>query len=142
MAKRREVDIVDVHVTSVTNVVDCFSQYPLLDGDKKYTVEVTEFTCPLAGQGPLPSNEKPGAEYIFDIRRKLVGVAINHNSTSLTTLPAPLGDPLRYANNHVYAPGVFTDNVIRFKKKFTAFEVHSPPEADFWACTDRFLLIL
>ena len=49
MTRRREVDIIDAHVTSTSNVVDVFSQYPLLDGDKRYTVEITEFTCPLAG---------------------------------------------------------------------------------------------
>ena len=55
MAKTREVDIVDCQITSISNVVDALSQYPLLDGDKKYTVELTEFVSPLAGHGPLPT---------------------------------------------------------------------------------------
>jgi len=50
-----EIDIVDVHVTSVSEKVDAFTQYPLLDGSKKYTVEITEFVCPLAGQDALPN---------------------------------------------------------------------------------------
>ena len=40
-------DVVDVHVTSETGLVDTFSQYPLLDGTKKYYVALTEFVCPL-----------------------------------------------------------------------------------------------
>ena len=115
MKKNRELDVIDVHVTSNSNVVDCFSQYPLLDGDKKYTIEVTEFCCPLAGNGPLPLRELTGAEYLFEIRRKTVGAAPGHISTSLTTLPAPLGDPDRYAPAHVYAPGQFTDDNVIFK---------------------------
>ena len=114
---KREVDIVDAHVTSNSNVVDVFSQYPLLDGDRQYTVEVTEFTCPLAGQGPLPAVERVGAEFILEVRRKLIGDFVLQNTTSLTMLPAPLGDPLRYAAApHVYAPGTFTDDVTIFKK--------------------------
>ena len=48
-------DVVDVHVTSQTDRVDAFSQYDLLDGQRKYTVELTEFVSPLAGHGALPS---------------------------------------------------------------------------------------
>ena len=86
----REVDIVDVHLNSVTNIVDAFSQYPLLDGDKKgYTVQVTEFVTPLAGQPPLPLNAN-----LFEIRRKRLtadNVPPGNDNTRLTTLPAPLG---------------------------------------------------
>ena len=116
MTRRREVDIIDAHVTSTSNVVDVFSQYPLLDGDKRYTVEITEFTCPLAGQGPLPETERVGAEFILEVRRKVVGTHLFTNANSLTTLPAPLGDPDRYAPNHVYQPGSFTDDAVIFKK--------------------------
>ena len=48
-------DTVDVHVTSQTYRVDAILQDPLLDGQKRYTVEVTEFTCPLSSESPLPA---------------------------------------------------------------------------------------
>ena len=40
-------DRLDIHLDSNTPVIDAFSQYPLLDGSKKYTVEVTSFACPM-----------------------------------------------------------------------------------------------
>ena len=46
-------DIVDVHVTSQKHLVDAILEHPLLDGQKKYTIEVTEFTVPLGGEPPL-----------------------------------------------------------------------------------------
>ena len=113
----REVDVVDVHVTSSSNVVDAFSQYPLLAGDRKYTVEITEFVCPLAGQGPLPPAQR--IPTILEVRRKrLTGqnIGVLNQNSSLTTLLAPLGDPARGAPApHVYAPGRFTDDVVQFK---------------------------
>ena len=115
MAKIREVDIVDVHVTSVSNV-DCFSQYPLLDGDKKYTCEITEFVCPLAGQGPLPAN----TPNMFEIRRKRVtadNVAAGHDGSRLTTLTAPLGGP----------GGAFNYTNVRFTKTAQSNAHHCIP---------------
>ena len=109
----REVDIVDVHVTSQENVVDAFSQYPLLDGDKNYTVEVTEFVCSLAGQGPLQSSDLP---FFTVYRKNHHGTHGNEPSTSLTTLPAPLGDPQKGAAGHDYVPGKFIDDNVQFKK--------------------------
>ena len=109
----REVDIVDVHVTSQENVVDAFSQYPLLDGDKNYTVEVTEFVCSLAGQGPLQSSDLP---FFTVYRKNHYGAHGNEPSTSLTTLPAPLGDPDKHVGGHNYVPGKFIDANVSFKK--------------------------
>ena len=109
MSKIREVDIVDVHITSATNVVDCFSQYPLLDGDKRYTCEITEFVCPLAGQDPLPAVTPP----MFEIQRKRLtadNVAAGHDDSRLTTLSAPLGGVGgKFNNNNV----IFTKNAQR-----------------------------
>ena len=112
-----EKDIVDVHVTSSSNVVDCFSQYPLLDGDKKYTCEITEFVCPLAGQDPLPKDSI--VPPFFTIRRKRLTadlVAPLHDDSSLTTLYDPLGDPQRNDPNHVYVPGKIRDSDVVFQK--------------------------
>jgi len=112
----REVDIVDVHVTSASNTVDAFSQYPLLSGDRKYTVELTEFVCPLAGQGPMPPSSK--IPVILEVRRKRLtaaNVAPTNINSGLTILNAPLGDPLRGQGGHAYVPGRFTDDVVQFK---------------------------
>ena len=82
----REIDIVDVHVTSQDDRVDAFSQYPLLDGDKRYTVELTEFVCPLAGQGALPSVSWFSGVYgdMLRLRRKRTnGAAYGHVDTIL-----------------------------------------------------------
>ena len=125
----REIDVVDVHITSSKNIVDVFSQHPLLDGSRKYTVQVTEFVSGLAAQSPLPAQFKEdGTEnipFILEVRRKHGGVAIEHATTSLTTLEAPLGDPDRYAPlPHVYAPGSFTDGTVQF----TSYDVQRPIE--------------
>ena len=97
MRPSREKDVVDVHVTSISERVDAFSQYPLLAGDKRYTVEVTEFVCPLAGQGPLPSLDffdDDTQAPLIQVRRKRLAVTathFGHDDTRLNTLPAPLG---------------------------------------------------
>ena len=71
----------------------------------------------MAGQGPMPTQKNIPA--ILEVRRKRLD-ADNVNpanvNASLTRLPAPLGDPLRGAPNHVYVPGTFTDNVVQFRK--------------------------
>ena len=53
MNASKKYDIVDVHVTSSKYLVDSILEHPLLDGKKKYTVEITEFTVPLGGEPPL-----------------------------------------------------------------------------------------
>ena len=87
-------DIIDVHVTSNETSVDCFSQYPLLQGELKYTVQVTEFCCPLTSSA-LPHMsffEDDGnntREYFFELRRKrTTDLNINraHDDSSLSTL--------------------------------------------------------
>lgn len=99
----KQIDVVDVHVTSIDNVVDAFTQYPLLDGQKKYTVELTEFVCPIASQEPLQSEFSGVATggRMFEIRRKrrtADGVAIMHDNSRLTTLlPANI-----FTNDRVY----------------------------------------
>jgi hypothetical protein len=75
-------DVIDVHVTSNDTIVDCFSQYPLLAGEKKYTVQVTEFCCPLTTE-PLPPvsffEDDAGNTrvFFFEIRRRRA-TAYNH----------------------------------------------------------------
>ena len=50
----QQLDIVDVHLSSQKNSVDALFIEPLLDNEKKYTVEVTEFQCSLNGESALP----------------------------------------------------------------------------------------
>jgi len=115
--KRTEVDIVDVHVTSISERVDAFTQYPLLDGTKKYTVEITEFVCPLAGQDALPSQTNLVDNLLFEIRRKYVSnpaTAVNHVHSSLVTPPNLTAQNLA-AN--IYLPyGLFTPDKVEFRK--------------------------
>jgi hypothetical protein len=100
----QEVDIVDVHVTSESQRVDSFSQYDLLDGTKKYTVELTEFVSPLAGHESLPSiewfsdaqNTAAGLTNLIEIRRKRTA-NIGHAHVD-TALPA-VGD-IAFTDSH------------------------------------------
>ena len=85
---KKEIDVVDVHVTSKDRV-DCFSQYPLLDGSKKYTVELTEFVCPLANQSALPDISFFEQNIFFEIRRKRLtadAVNVGHDDSSVPDL--------------------------------------------------------
>ena len=84
-------DRLDIHLDSNTPVIDAFSQYPLLDGSKKYTVEVTSFTCPM-DIPLLPSSDfweddaGNTLNYIFEVRRKRTTdrkIPIIHEQTSL-----------------------------------------------------------
>jgi hypothetical protein len=92
-------DVTDVHVTSNDTVVDCFSQYPLLQGEKKYTVQVTEFCCPLTSTAlPTMSFFEDDAsntrEYFFEIKRKRATLAhypMNSIHDSMAYVPA-VGD--------------------------------------------------
>ena len=84
-------DLVDVHVSSTKPIVDVILEHPILDGTKKYSVEVTEFAMPLSSEGPLPSNSvftSAGDNMLlFRVRRKLIGTAPIHNNTLLSTTP-------------------------------------------------------
>jgi hypothetical protein len=103
MQNKKIKDIVDIHVTSQKTMVDAFSQYPLLDGTRKYTVELTEFVCPL-NISALPDMEffEDDAgntnNYFFEIRRKRQTahvIAMNTIGDSMATLlDAPAGNPL------------------------------------------------
>ena len=115
--KRAEVDIVDVHVTSISERVDAFTQYPLLDGTKKYTVEITEFVCPLAGQDALPKNSTSADNMLFEIRRKYVSIpatAVGGAQSSLVTPPDLPAATLAQGNYLPY--GLFTADKVQFRK--------------------------
>ena len=80
-------DVVDVQITSDTADCDAILDYPLLDGEKKYTLELTEFTCPLSGEHPmqllpLTSRSLP----IFEIRFRAVGSEPGAAATLLDAL--------------------------------------------------------
>ena len=87
-------DLVDVHLSGTSYTIDSLFSEPLLDNDKKYTVEVTEFQCSLHGETtlPPPSFFKVGdvirdEHIILRVRRRRVtagGVAPGHVSTYLT----------------------------------------------------------
>jgi len=100
MKKRQPLDVTDVHVTS-NDRVDAFTQYPLLDGAKRYTVEVTEFVCPLSTQTALPNKtffeDDAGnvLQSFFEIRRKrltenlpanVIGIPYGNDGSSMSTL--------------------------------------------------------
>jgi hypothetical protein len=102
--RAQEVDVVDVHVTSESQRVDSFSQYDLLDGTKKYTVELTEFVSPLAGHESLPpiswfsnaQNIAAGLTNLIEIRRKrTTGIAHGHINTTL-----PVGGDFVFTEAH------------------------------------------
>ena len=84
-------DIVDVHISSFKSQVDCILQDPLLDGDKKYTVEVTELVAPLSTEPPLLKNSEfasyPDELFIARVRRKVVGQQPGADTTLLSTTP-------------------------------------------------------
>jgi len=112
----KEVDVVDVHMTSVTEKVDAFTQYPLLDGSMKYTVEVTEFVCPLS-QSPLPDSTNTFDNTMFEIRRKrttVAGVPVPNVQSSLVT-PINL-TPQQLADNNFLPYGLFTQDKVQFRK--------------------------
>ena len=119
MKRTQEVDIVDVHVTSTSERVDAFTQYPLLDGTKQYTVEVTEFVCPLAGQDALPNETSTVDNKLFEIRRRHVvagndAIAVLHDHSRLVT-PENL-TPQMLASNRYLPYGLFTDKQVYFRK--------------------------
>ena len=116
MNTRKEIDVVDVHVTSVSERVDAFTQYPLLDGTQRYTVEVTEFVCPLM-QDALPDKTNSFDNVMFEIRRKREthwGVQVLNVGSSLVT-PVNL-TPLELAANVFLPYGLFTPDKVEFRK--------------------------
>ena len=103
-------DVVDVLIDSSAGRVDGISDYPLLDGTRKYTVQLVELVPPLT-IGALPDRAVRNSARIdftpwFEVRRKNVaggGVAPAHDNTKLTTL-AGLG---------------FADYDVKFQKSST-----------------------
>ena len=88
-------DLVDVGVSSTKPIVDAILEHPILDGTKKYSVECTEFVTALSEETPLPfikTFEDAGLNMLlFQVRRKVVGVAAIQVNTELGTLLAPHG---------------------------------------------------
>ena len=113
MRQNQEIDVVDVHITSTSERVDAFTDFPLLDGQKQYTVEITEFVCPLAGQDPLPDKTNIFDNLLFEIRRKYVAepaVAAVGAQSSLVTPPAA-------QTNIAFLPyQLFTNDMVQFRK--------------------------
>ena len=108
MSKR---DVIDVHIGSEESRVDAFSNQPLLDGDRKYSVQCTELVCPLAGHDALPQNSwftQAGHEF-FTLRRRRPAQLFTSDHASLQALnPNGAGrDP------------VFTDDDVIFRKDKT-----------------------
>ena len=109
-------DLVDVHLSGTTDTIDSLFTEPLLDNDKKYTVECTEFQCSLHGETALPppsffkeGDVVRGEHIILQVRRRRVtvgGVAPGHASTFLTD---NAGDP---ANNALVAQFAGLDTFI------------------------------
>ena len=91
--QKKEYDVVDVHVTGENNSLHAMVQYPLLDGTKQYTVEVTEFVCPISQQSPLPSNKffAQDTGMFFRLRRKNVG---NPPNSDHTLMPGNMVGPM------------------------------------------------
>jgi len=103
-------DIVDVHVSSVTPVVDAILRDPILDGNKKYTIEVTEFTCPLSAEPPLIDFplSKIGNLYLLNVRRRVFNLPIIHANNSLLTLDPLLTLRPRIAPFNYFIPNKFS----------------------------------
>jgi len=116
MNTRKEIDVVDVHVTSVSERVDAFTQYPLLDGTKRYTVEVTEFVCPLM-QDALPDQTNTFDNVMFEIRRKRETADTVPVLNVLSSLVTPIDlTPINLAANDFLPYGLFTEDQVQFRK--------------------------
>ena len=110
-------DIVDVHVTS-NAIVDSFTQYPLLDGDKKgYTVECTEFCAPVSTQTALPPlsffQDDAGntSQYFFEIRRKRLTADNVHYAAAGSSMPTLVTNPV-----NLFGVGNNKDYLYKFRK--------------------------
>ena len=58
------IDYVDVLIDSSTSRIDGLSEYPLLDGNRKYTVQLVELVSPIT-LGALPDKAKDGIEFFI-----------------------------------------------------------------------------
>ena len=95
----QSLDIVDVHLSSEKDRVDALFTEPLLDNEKKYTVEVAEFQCSLHGEPAMPplSFFKIGdlvreEHLILRVRRRLVTGPATPPGHANTLLTNNLGD--------------------------------------------------
>ena len=82
------IDIVDVLLDSTEPKIDANSDYPLLDGSKKYTVQLTELRTPItldAVPEKAIQNNQSVAHLLpwLEVRRKNTGIAPNHADTTL-----------------------------------------------------------
>ena len=86
-------DVVDVALSSDSADLDAILQYPLLDGTKTYTLEVSEFSCPLTAETPLPADATFAVQntmYLLEVYVRRTGVVPGHQSTLLRTIHANL----------------------------------------------------
>ena len=107
-------DIVDVHLSSTKSMLDSILEHPILDGDKTYTIAVTEFTAPISAETPLPLNQtfkdQEPTMYLLNVKRKNgdADTVISHISHSMSTLPAPLGQAAGILNQFQrFMPNVY-----------------------------------
>jgi len=120
-------DVVDVHVSSTKPLVDAILEHPILDGTQKYSIEVTEFVCPLSAEPPLIDFDTVQARttsYLLNVRRKTIYAVGNQPNTRLSNVPTigPLLQPLEYffpdqfkpissVNDLVFYMQVYFDNI-------------------------------
>jgi hypothetical protein len=109
-------DVVDVRISSTKPIVDAILEHPILDGTKKYSVEVTEFTTPLSQEGPLPPqvtfNTYAAALFLFRVRRKVAGVPIIHANNQMSNLTV-IGPQFAVPANGVVGKDVFMPTSFR-----------------------------
>lgn len=106
-------DVVDVSVTSTKPIVDCILPHPILDGTKKYSLEITEFATPLSSEPPLPlvktfvDNEQH--MFLFRVRRKTPGVAVINVNNELNTTQAlqNVFDNLKYGPHVTFSHSIY-----------------------------------
>lgn len=95
-------DVVDVALSSDSADLDAILQYPLLDGTKTYTLEVSEFSCPLTAETPLPADATFALEntmYLLEVYVRRAGVVPGHQNTLLRTIHANLQPYERFEPN-------------------------------------------
>ena len=69
MSDLSKYDVVDVQITSDRADCDAILDHPLLDGQKKYTLELTEFSAPLDAEHPMQLDLTGDSDMLFEFRR-------------------------------------------------------------------------
>ena len=107
----KNLDIVDVHLSSQKNSVDSLFIEPLLDNTLKYTVEVTEFQCSLNGEPALPPvsffKNVAGAReehMIMQVKRRNVGVPMGNQAVLLHSAVAGFAYVARFEGLDIFIP--------------------------------------